>query len=459
LLLAIEEPDASVFEGAVAASLTLAGWSLIETEAFMDAARVFAEAAEHGGTGRANAEWGAIVALDHLVAEGGAIGERARSERDELIENFIDRFPSDDRLPSLVVRRIAGRETPSVNDIETLLAVPREHASWELARRRAAQAIYRRFRAGKPGTRGSDGHEFLDVANELLERDTARDTMFADISGLDGLLLRQAIEIATHPEVADLENAAKWIAVIALAEDRGAFDGHPGMRNELAYRRFASALAAGDLVRAEALLAVMPPEPDAEDAQRWTSIGAWRLHRAAADQLRESDAVTADIAKAVVSSGEYLLSSQYDTLEEALGDERLLIVAASVAGARHAIFLAGGDSEQGMRSLALYEAVLQKRSQDGSILQAAAELARELEKFDASLAYWRRISNGANRGSERWWAGRTNIIEILAFTDPLHAAQVVAQHKQLYPEFGPDPWGTRIRDVSQRLDVEQEVGG
>ena len=456
LLAAVEEDDAGAFEGAVAASLALAGWSLIETEAYMDAARVFSEAAELGGTGRADAEWGAIVALDHLVAEGGSSADRARNERNVLIEGFIDRFPADERLPSLVVRRIAGNDAPTLSDIETLRAVPREHTSWELARRRAAQALYRRFRGAKAGTRGIDGHAFLDVANELLTRDTATDSMFADINGLDGLLLRQAIEVATNPEVADLEGAAKWIVVLEFAAERGAFGDQLGMWNELAYRRLALAIAAGDLTRAEALLGVMPAEPEAAGAKRWTELAAWRLHRIAASHLRNA-APTADVAKAVIGSGEFLLASK-ETLADAVKDERMLVVAASVASARHALFLAAGDRDQGMRALELYEAVLQERRRDGSILQAAAELARGLTLNERSLAYWRRISNGANRGDERWWAARTNIVEILEATDPDHASKVLDQHKQLYPEFGPAPWGRRIRDVAERLAVARESG-
>lgn len=456
LLAAVDEADAAAFEGAVAASLALAGWSLIETEAYMDAARVFSEAAELGGTGRADAEWGAIVALDHLVAEGGSIADRARNERNVLIEGFIDRFPADDRLPSLVVRRIAGNEAPTLSDIDTLRAVPRQHDSWELARRRAAQALYRRFREAKAGTRGSDGHAFLDVANEVLERDMAADSMFSDISGLDGMLLRQTIEVATHPEIADLEGAAKWIVVLEFSADRGAFDHQPGMWNELAYRRLALAIAAGDLTRAEALLSVMPAEPEAAEAERWTNLGAWRLHRTAALRLRNATP-TADVANAVIGSGEYLLASK-ENLAEAVSDDRLVVVAASVASARHALFLAAGDRDHGMRGLELYEAVLQERSRDGSILQAAAELAGGLELYEASLGYWRRISSGANRGDDRWWAARTNIVEILETTDPVHASKVILQHKQLYPDFGPSEWGRRIRDVAERLAVAKGSG-
>lgn len=457
LLAAAKESDASQFEGAPAACLSLAGWSLIETEQFLEAASVFAEAADRGGAGRADAAWGAIVALDHVVSDGGPIGERARRERDELISAFIDRFPSDDRLPTLVVRRITGRHAPSDRDIETLRAVPEGHETWELARRRAAQALYRRFREGEVEARGADGRAFLDVAKELLERDTSREAIFSDLSGLDGVLLRQALEVATHAQVADLEGAARWIAVLEVAADHGAFEGHPGLPNELGYRRLALALAGGDLVRATALLKLLPVEPEAPEADQWTSIAARRLHRAASARLALDDA-TADVALAVIEAGEYLLANSHDTLEEAVKDERLLPIAASVGAARHALYLANADQEHGTRALALYEAVLAERARDGSVLEAAAKLARALGNVEASLGHWRRISVAANRGSERWWAARTNILELLEMTDPAHASEVIAQHLQLYPAFGPDPWGPRIRALSDRLDVAEGGG-
>ena len=457
LLAASDEKDAKQFESAIPGCLTLAGWSLVEVGRFQEAADVFRDAAVRShGARRADAEWGAIVSLDRIIEQDGQESAAARRQRDELITAFLDRFPADERAPSLVVRRISGRDVPTDQDIETLMAVPSAHPSWEIARRRAAQARYRRFREAEQENRPLEGRAFLEVATELLERERAEDVILTDLNGLDGVLLRQVVEVSTHAQVAEIQQATRWIAMLDLAEQRGAFESHPDLPNELGYRRIALALARDDLVSAVAQLELMPVAPDTTEAERWTMIAAGRIHRLAHAKLQQGGS-GAKIAYAVVAAGQRLLDGESTNLEEALQRERMLPIAASVAAARHALYLAGGDPEEGARGLATYQAILKQRPRDGSILEAAAELARALGEEDVSLEFWRRISAAAPRGTDRWWAARTNVLELLEKTDSIRARAVLDQHLQLYPDYGPEPWGARIRKLQDRLDIAEQL--
>ena len=40
---------------------------------------------------------------------------------------------------------------------------------------------------------------------------------------------------------------------------------------------------------------------------------------------------------------------------------------------------------------------------------------------------------------------------LLADEDPDAARDAIAQHAVLYPDFGPDPWGDRLRALDARL--------
>lgn len=454
------EDDAVRFPEARAACLTLTGWSLLELDRAADAADAFEAAADGiGGVRRADAMWGAIVSLDRLVAAGGAEAADAQTRRDAIIERFLDTYPADDRAPSLVVRRITGEEDPSAGDIDTLLAIPPDHPTWEIARRRAAQAIYRRFREVEADERGEFGRRFLDIADEILQRDRSGDGMFVDLRGADGVLLRQAAEVASHEEVGDRDRGAGYISRIELALERGGFENHPDLPNELAYRRIGLAISDGDFLGAAMILEDVPVVPDAPEAIRWSRLSAQRLHRAAFREMRDGEAAMQVVRAAVLAGDRFIeiVGGEGTPIDEALEISTLLPVAASVAAGRQAIYRVDDDETVGREAFDLYRAILEKRPRDGSILEATAELATSLGDAEFALACWRRLGSAAPKGSEIWWRARCGLIGMLAETDPSRAAQVLEQVRVLHPDFGPEPWRSRLQaldvDISIRLDA------
>ena len=82
----------------------------------------------------------------------------------------------------------------------------------------------------------------LEVADELLLRRRDEATEFA---GADGMLLRQAAEVASHPEVHDTLRAARYLTQIETAAERGGFEDVPDIVNEAAYRRIGLAIGGG----------------------------------------------------------------------------------------------------------------------------------------------------------------------------------------------------------------------
>ncbi|MDG2021729.1 MAG: hypothetical protein P8J59_07245 [Phycisphaerales bacterium] len=459
---AVNESDAARFPEARAACLSLAGWSLLELGRPADAADAFEAAAERtGGPRRADAMWGAIVALDQMVVDGGTEAIDAQARRDDLIERFLDGFPADDRAPSLVVRRITGRDDPSGGDLNVLLAVPKGHPTWEIARRRGAQAIYQQFREATIGGRAELGTSFLDVADELLGRDRDADAIFVDLRGADGVLLRQAAEIASHEEVGDRDRGAAYFAQIELAMERGGFEEVPDLPNELEYRRLGMAIATDDFEDAMIRLERLPVEADTPEAIRWSRLGAQRLHRAAFQRMRNGDA-SLSVVRAAVAAGERfigLVAGIETSIDEALEDDSLLPVAASVAAARQAIFNADGDEENGRRALELYKSILAKRPRDGSVLEAGGDLGTRLADEEFALECWRRLGSAAASGSDLWWKARCGLIDVLAGTDPDRAREVLEQIRALHPELGPPTFRARLQELDIRLATDRIKGG
>ncbi len=459
---AVNESDAARFPEARAACLSLAGWSLLELGRPGDAADAFEAAAERtGGPRRADAMWGAIVALDQLVVDGGSEATDAQVRRDGLIERFLDGFPADDRAPSLVVRRITGRDDPSGGDLNVLLAVPKGHPTWEIARRRGAQAIYQQFREATVGGRAELGASFLDVADELLGRERDADAMFVDLRGADGVLLRQAAEVASHEEVGDRDRGAAYFARIELAMERGGFEQVPDLPNELEYRRLGMAIATDDFEDAMIRLDRLPVEADTPEAARWSRLGAQRLHRAAFQRMRNDEASLPMVRAAVLAGERFigLVAGPETSIDEALEDDSLLPVAASVAAARQAIFNVDGDEENGRRALELYKSILAKRPRDGSVLEAGGDLGTRLNDEEFALECWRRLGSAAASGSDLWWKARCGLIDVLAETDPDRAREVLEQIRALHPELGPPTFRARLLELDIRLATDRIRSG
>ncbi len=471
---ALTESDAGSFPEAVGAATMLIGWNLLELDRPDEAADAFEDAAGRmGGQRRADALWGAIVSLDKVVSAGGDAAAEVAARRDALVERFLDAYPADDRSPSLVVRRIAERADPDDADLDVLLGVPESHSTWETARRRAVQSLYRTFRNATGEARADAGRRMLQVADELLERDRRDQGIFTDVRGLDGMLLRQAAEVASDEDVHESARAERYIEQLESALERGALAEVPDLPNEIQYRRLGIALGDGDFEYAGRQLGQMPIAPETPDADRWVRLGALRIHRAA-DALMRAGAVSIDVARAGADAGARYLDMAARTPVEGesstggdgvdvaeagkdrfavLDRDRMLPIAASVAAARAAVFSAGGDRTDGEEALAWYRAILERRPLDGSILEAVGRLGEALDESEVALDAWRRLVRAAPDGDERWWTAKVGQIRVLVSQDPRSAREVFDQLEALHPDLGPEPWNATLRDLDIRIDV------
>ena len=79
---------------------------------------------------------------------------------------------------------------------------------------------------------------------------------------------------------------------------------------------------------------------------------------------------------------------------------------------------------------------------------------------DAGLALrcWQRILGGVPGESGDWFEARYETLRLIAASEPEKARQVCAQHRVLYPDDGPKPWGEKIREIAARLGVEGAPG-
>ena len=101
-------------------------------------------------------------------------------------------------------------------------------------------------------------------------------------------------------------------------------------------------------------------------------------------------------------------------------------------------------------------ALLQHQSSNGRFLRAAGELSEAVGDDDTALSCWRRLVSGSRAGTERWFEARYRVLTLLSEIDPDRAREVMRQHKILQPDYGPDPWGARLKALDIRLREKKE---
>ena len=113
-----------------------------------------------------------------------------------------------------------------------------------------------------------------------------------------------------------------------------------------------------------------------------------------------------------------------------------------------------GDENRGRAALFLFEKLLAKKPRTATFLRSTAILAEKFGTTDRALECWRSLASGSPQASDGWYEAKFRLISLLVATDLPRARQVMDQHKQLYPTFGPDPWGARLRGLDELINTK-----
>ncbi len=452
---ALAAPDADEAGGTAADAERLLGWAWWYAGDAESAWPRFAGAAERlPTTAAAEASWMAIVALDQLVLAGR--GEM-REEVGRRIDAFLERFPGHERAPALRARRIAARpDAAAEQDLEALLAVPPGHPRWRSSRETVAAVLARRFRAG-----GEDaveaGRRYLEVAEALLEAsDEASDEAAgagaaAGDAGGPGRAevdaARLSLEIALDPRIGERAAAGRMLARIERWR-AGGWD--PGAAaDELRYRRIQWALAGARWTEAAERAAAFARS--GPFASAWSRAGLARVLDAAVGRGAPRSRVDAAwaLAEPVLEAGGAAAVRPADGLR--------LVVLAGEAGLRRGD-LAADDAALEAVADAMERA---RRIHPGErgVLRLLGLAAGRLGRDALALDCWRTLSDGLSPSSPEWYEARFELLTVLTRVDAARALRVVRQHAALEPEYGPAPWGPRLRALHERLERDLGDGG
>lgn len=461
---ALIEPDAGEFAAAVAACRTMAGWARFERGEFAAAKALFSQALEAPDARDEEAEWMALVCVEKMLAASAAsatsAGERAalESELRERVDRFIARHPASERAPQVLLRRTTLTGEPRREDLERLLAGD------DATRRQAMPGLYRIFRSASGEERGEIGRRFLEVVRTLAPA-AGGNPKLAALPGGDLTLTRQALEIALAPEVADSAFAAAALGVADRLVDEGAIE-DPAIAAELTVRRVQVELANRNLKGAvERMRAIAVWADGAKDESHRRAIDLARRHvfRFVATELRgeglrdtERDALS---DTAVEVGGAILASAMLarGSLADVIADPATESIALTTVAAMSERAIATEDGELGRRALEFAEALLARAQRDPQRLELAAQAAVAAGHKERAIEVLRQVVSGSAERSERWFRAKVTLIELLATVDSQKAATLLVQHRQLYPDLGPEPWRSRLVEVERALGITRNA--
>jgi hypothetical protein len=255
--------------------------------------------------------------------------------------------------------------------------------------------------------------------------------------------VRQIGEVAmglSTPDVARLDAALETLDQIvgAIKLDVSAAE------DELTYRRLQSALLKRRTDIAEQQIARLRAKggPFAAAAERLMyreALAAW--HAAPSDPRA---------AKAVVASGTRVIE-QIASKPGALQDPGVIAICNDVADAASAAWEIEKDAAMRDAALRLDRRVIEGGRPPAAALRRYAVLTEAAGDASSALDAWRRLVGSMPPEDAAWYEARYQSLRLLVSSDPGAARSALDQHKLLHPDFGPAPWGQKLRDLDSSL--------
>ena len=405
-----------------------------------EAAAGFAE-----GTKAADLLWNSIALLrpgSPGVPQDQAILQRRRL----LIDRLLAEHPTHPRAQAARLLQMEQARQYTLEDAEQLLQPANDPATAALAVRKAAAILYREWVNAPRPQREALARRFVSVVSqpEILRPDGAIDSR--DL----GLLL-DLLRLSMQLNEPDLDLARQVLSTLDSAIDSGTLSLND---RELEY----------ESLRVEALLADESPD-FAGLQQRFESLrnhpedpfvrrAALLLVIAARDgiQVRPSGSWTPseEAASEIIRAGVPLLVGTEPTAV-LLQDSNAWQLVRTLARAEHDAYEVREDREALLRSFTLYQLLVEARPLDKSALEGLARTALAAGRDAEALESWRVLMNAASEATPEFFESKVHFLEVLARSDPERVRLILEQHVVFYPDYGPPPWGVRLRTLHERV--------
>lgn len=473
------QPDAVDFPNDRARARMMHGRSLYFSGNMVGAADAFHSAFTAFGEGSAGAEealWLAVLSLDRAVQGLGAgrIGadEATREKRDQLAAVYLQTFPDSPRAGRLLLMRIASGLVSEEESLRVLSSVAADSPVYPAARRQLARIQYERMRAARaaPGASAAEREiaalRFAEAADEAIaverrelgaELGTPRAKGIAERIVVLGRQMLDALLGLGSPDGARAQAVLDGLTSVAESHEinLGPLDA------ELTYRRLQIRLAVNDEAGAVVYADALAEMSGGMSLGEYIDASSRLIFRRVAQRWRSMEDVGArslEDAILLVRFGVRILDRIRDPAR-AMADPAVLGAYGVVAEAAAALWRGTGDQSQRDLALRLDEQILKVYPRAVESLVRVADLAESAGDLRRSAECWNARFALAQTGTDAWFEARYNVIRLLERVDRPRAVEQMRQYRLLYPEMGPEPWGSMFRELDGRLATPVGAAG
>lgn len=458
LAAAAVEADASKFPQALADAQMLRGLAMfwasgssngaVAQDRALGAAAQLLGVVDNGGDSRlkADAMWMASRALEWAEAAKGARSKEALERREALIAEFVATFPADERAGRLLIQQSASGALEPEEAVSRLLATPEGSPMRAAAQREAARLLFGMTREGEPASRRIAAVRFVETSLPVLEIDRVSAVKRGDVEAADraALMARQILEASLSLPTPDVRAAGLALDALESMRDARVVDLSP-YEDELLFRRLQAMVGLGDVVEAERVSDELYERAQAGGGP-FARAGLGMMLQRAATEWR-ADGSSAERARAMVKQGVRALAVDW----AGLNDAARLTVRVYVGEAAAWLWEQEDDERALELAIEMHRAALERQPNDGALLKRMATLSEAAGDRAKALEAWVRLLAGADVASGAWFEAKTHVIELTAADRPDAARELLEEHRALYPNYGPSPWGDRLREVEAAL--------
>lgn len=403
-----------------------------------------------------SAMWMSIVCRERLAS--GGHDPKAASSLHKALNAFLDRYPSSSRAGRVRFRLATTQSAvPTLSAVDELLAIPPGSDTYAAARNEAERLLYLLFREAAADRRIQTADRYLTVALPLLESDERRAFLGGgDTSARDQYLLRarRVLDVLLTRGVARVSEARRILDRLETARAAGLMD-LKDVSEELDYRRFQAQILSGGFDEAakwcDELWKTDPQSAFAHSASRALYAYAVQDWQTFTDDTRLEQTL-----RRVVLHGRRALRSAGDPPSPAESANAAIMINVAEAAQTLDAMTAGGDAELRVLADAWFGLLLEAQPRDFRVLRGAAIIAERNGNADEALGHWRLAMNGSPETTPQWFEAKYHFIRLLNAAEPDRAREVIDQHVLLHPDYGPAPWGDKLRALHEQM---KQAGG
>ncbi|MDA1007926.1 MAG: hypothetical protein O2800_02840 [Planctomycetota bacterium] len=398
------------------------GWSLLESGQCAEAAPILEKASDTPWNLAERALRLAIVSRERAAA-----GSPEKDLRlTELRKRYLAEFGNAGTSAGLLVSDSSSRSEPSLSFVSALRAVPPTDESWSDAKRELSRILYWHYRQSTGEARVAHAHALLGVAVPPADS--------SDSSAID-IVVRRQLECALDLTINDQDRAARLLAFANRVQTAGGEVMDPDLVAEMQCRRAQFSALRGDLAEAIEFASALSQADSV-----WKSVANVAILEAA-QQLSVNGKLSPDVAASIapVARAERLRADSSQS-----GASALLLID---------ILIAADDDASWSEAWSVLQELPPSDSSQLGVLERRGRVGARTGHHKEAIQSLTEAIAGVQQGTVEWYRIKVDLVNLLVVSDPKAASDVLRQHRQLDPNWGPAPFGEQLREAATKLGV------